>query len=175
MSQTQRGFTLLEMLVVVFIVGIVAAIAAPSWLSFVEKSQLTVANDKLYLGLRKAQSEAQHKRTVWQFSVRERDGAVEWATHPNSVTPAVAQWEALDSKSIQLDAESTFTSSAGVYYVRFDEGGNPHHLGRVTLSGKHFSMNKRCVIISTLIGAARKSQEQPTPDPTYTTRDRFCY
>jgi prepilin-type N-terminal cleavage/methylation domain-containing protein len=175
MTQSEKGFTLLESLVVIVMVGIVAAIAAPGWLNFVEKSQLTVGRDKLYLAMRKAQSEAQHKRTGWQFSVRERDGAVEWATHPNSVTPAVAQWEALDSKSIQLDAESTFTSSAGVYYVRFDEGGNPHHLGRVTLSGKHFSMNKRCVIISTLIGAARKSQEQPTPDPTYTTRDRFCY
>lgn len=174
MTQDQKGFTLLEALVVVVMVGIVAAIAAPGWLSFLEKSQLTVANDKLYLGIRQAQSEAQRKRTAWRYSVREHNGLVEWAVHPDSLT-TVAQWEAFDGGSIKIDSESTFASSAGVYYVRFDEGGNPHHLGRMTFSGKRFSSSKRCVIVSTLIGAARKSKEQPTPDPTYTTRDRFCY
>lgn len=172
MTQDQRGFTLLEALVVIVMLGIVAAIAAPGWLSFLEKTQLTVARDKLYLGIRQAQSEAQHKKTTRQFSVRERSGVVEWSVHPNA---GATQWEVLDAGSIKIDSESTFSSSAGVYYVRFDEDGNPDNLGRITLSGKRFSSNKRCVIISTMIGAARKSKEQPTPDPTYTARNRFCY
>lgn len=175
MTQAQKGFTLLEGLVVIVVAGILAAIIAPGWFNFVEKNQLTVANDTLYLGMRTAQSKAQSQKSVWQFSLREHNGLVEWAVHPNAVSPSAAQWEALDSRSIQIDAETTFVSSGGIYYVRFDENGNPHQLGRMALSGKRFSRNKRCVIISTLIGAARKSTEKPTPDPTYTARDRFCY
>lgn len=172
---SQKGFTLLEMFVVILGAGILAAIAAPGWMSFIEKSQLNVGRDKLYLGMREAQAIAQARRTVQQFSLREQDGFVEWAVHPMNVSPSVARWEQLDSKAIHIDSETTFVSTAGIYYVRFDEHGNPHRLGRMTLSGNRFSKNKRCVVISTLIGAARKAQDKPTPDPTYRTSDRFCY
>lgn len=178
MSQNQKGFTLLEALVVVVMMGTVAAIAAPGWLGFLERSQLTVTRDKLYLGIKNAQVQAQAKRTGWQFSVRERDGLLEWATHPQAISPLTAQWEALESQSIQIDqqpGETTFRKDGEAYYVRFDEHGDSRQLGRLTLSGKRFSKNKRCVIVSTLIGAARKSKEQSTPDPNYRSSDRYCY
>lgn len=173
--KSQKGFTLLEVLVVVLVVGLIAAIASPGWFSFLEKSRLTAARDQVHLGIREAQSEAQARGTSWQFSLRERNRVVEWATHPKNIPSSTAQWETLGAKSIRIDEETTFASAGGVYYVRFDEDGNPHRLGRVTLSGSRFSANKRCVVISTLIGAARKSKEQPAPDPNYRRRDRFCY
>lgn len=175
MLQDQRGFTLLEALVVIAMVGMVTAIAAPGWFGFLEKNRLTVASDKLYLVIREAQLEAQSKRTVWQFSLRERDDSIEWAVHPSAMPSSTVQWQTLESQSIRIDGETTFVSTSGTYYVRFDERGNPHRLGRVTLSGKRFPSNKRCVIISTVIGATRKAKEKPAPDPTYRTRDRFCY
>ena len=160
---------------VIVMIGAVAAIAAPGWLNSVERTRLTVGGDELYLGMREAQSEAQAKKTTWRFSLRERNGSIEWAAHPNSISPNAAQWKVIESQSIQIDEETTFISSGGIYYVRFDEDGNPHRLGRVTLSGRRFSNNKRCVIVSTLIGAMRKAKDRPTPDPSYRTRDRFCY
>lgn len=174
-ASNQKGFTLLEMLVVIIGMGILAAIAAPGWMSFVERSRLNVGRDKLYLGMRKAQTKAQAQRTVQQFSLRERDGFVEWAVHPMNVLPDASHWEQLDAKSIRIDSETTFVSAEEIYYVRFDEHGNPHRLGRITLSGSRFSENKRCVVVSTLIGAMRKAEDNPTPDPSYRTSDRFCY
>lgn len=174
-TSNQRGFTLLEMLVVIVGVGVVAAIAAPGWMSFMERSRLNVGRDELYLGMREAQSKAQARRSVQQFSLRERDGFIEWVVHSMDVLPDASRWEQLDSKSIHIDSETTFVSTAGTYYVRFDEHGNPHRLGRMTISGDRFSKNKRCVVISTLIGAARKAEDKPTPDPTYRASDRFCY
>jgi prepilin-type N-terminal cleavage/methylation domain-containing protein len=176
MTQAQKGFTLLELLVVIVMVGVVAAIAVPSWLSFWEKTQMTVARDQLYLGMREAQIKAQSQRTGYQFSVREQQGSIAWLVHSTTTTvPIAAQWTTVDSQSLKIDGETTLNSTSGTYYARFDEQGNPTQLGRLTLSAKRFSKNKRCVIISTLIGAARKSQERPTPDPTYTTGNRFCY
>lgn len=168
---TQKGFTLLEMLSVIFIVGVIAAIAAPSWLAFMEGKRLNVGRDELYLGLREAQTKAQRRGLDWQFSLRERNGAVEWATHPKSVPSAMAQWTALESTSLKIDDETTFATSGGTYYVRFDDDGNvQYRLGRVTLSSSRVPTLKRCVVVSTIIGAMRKSKEQSTP------RDgKLCY
>ncbi len=175
MFHNQKGFTLLEMLIVAVVIGIIAAVAGPGWFSFVEKNRLVAARDQLYLGIRQAQSEAQHKSTTWQFSLRERDELIEWAVHPTSVAFEDAQWRPVDARSIGIDNETTFVKSDGTYYVRFNRKGHPHRLGRLTLSGQRFSNQKRCVIVSTLIGAARKAKEQSKPDPNYRRRDRFCY
>lgn len=163
MLKTQTGFTLLEMLVVMVIGGIVAAIAAPSFLGVVESNRLTVGRDTLYLGLREAQIAAQRQNTIWQFSLRERDSLLEWATHPKSLSPQLAQWQSLDFRSVRIDGETTFATAGNVYYVRFDEDGNvQYRLGRITLSSEKNPNIKRCVIVSTIIGAMRKSKEQPT-------------
>lgn len=152
-------------------IGIVAAIAAPSWFGFLEGNRLTVASDKLYTGIRDAQMKSQRQRIAWQFSLRERDDLIEWAIHPKSMSPNLAQWESLESKSIQIDGETTFANSGGIYYVRFDEKGNvQYRLGRITLSSQQSSSAKRCVIVSTLIGAMRKSKEQSTPH-----NGKLCY
>ncbi len=163
MIATQKGFTLLETLVVIIGVGIVAAIAAPSWLSFIEGNRLTVARDELFLGIRDAQTKAHYQKTNWQFSLRERDGSLEWASHPKSVSLSAARWKTLESRTLQIDGETTFDrTTEGVYYIQFDHGGNIQlrHLGRVTLSSRNVPQVKRCLIASTVIGAMRKSKEQ---------------
>ncbi|MEO1387329.1 MAG: prepilin-type N-terminal cleavage/methylation domain-containing protein [Cyanobacteria bacterium J06634_6] len=175
----EKGFTLLEVLIVVSIIGLIAAIAAPTWFSFLEARRLSAVRDKLYVGMRDAQVKAQIQSAHWQFSVRESNGRIEWATHPESVDAQLAQWQKVeDSQSVQLDAETTFDkTSDDVRYIIFNDDGNTElrYLGRITLSAKNAPSIKRCVIASTIIGAFRKSKEQATPDPDYRRKDRFCY
>ena len=175
MTENQGGFTLLEVLVAVAIIGVLAGIIAPKYISFLERARLTSASDKIYLAIKEAQSEAQSHRSPWRLSIREHHGSIEWATHSNAVSYSEAQWKLLEIHSLQIDEETTFASAGGVYYIRFDEHGNPHRLGRITISGESLSNQKRCIVVSTLIGAMRKAKEQPLPDPSYRTRDRFCY
>jgi prepilin-type N-terminal cleavage/methylation domain-containing protein len=60
-SKRDGGFTLLEVLVIVLILGIFASIAAPSWLAFINRQRVRTVNDRVFQSLRLAQSEA--KRT----------------------------------------------------------------------------------------------------------------
>ncbi|NEP20124.1 MAG: prepilin-type cleavage/methylation domain-containing protein [Leptolyngbya sp. SIO4C1] len=150
-----------------------AAIAAPVWLRFIETRQVVAAQDKLYLGLRQAQSKAQQTSQTWRFAIRENAGTVEWATYPDGA--AATSWKTL-SKSVKIDAETSFQpSKSGVHSAIFDHEGNARVLGRMTLSGKTNSTVKRCVIVSTLLGTTRKAKERSTPDPNYRTRERYCY
>lgn len=52
------GFTLLEVLVVMIMVGILSAIAAPSWLGFVNNQRINTSQTKIFQAIKVAQSDS---------------------------------------------------------------------------------------------------------------------
>jgi type IV fimbrial biogenesis protein FimT len=58
MSQGIKGFTLIELMVVIALLGIMAALAAPSFASILEGRRLVGSADTLYAALQYARSEA---------------------------------------------------------------------------------------------------------------------
>lgn len=169
--RSNRGFTLTEMLLVIIVIGTLAAIAVPTWLTFVEVHRLNTAKDQVSLAMREAQSKATHEKLNWQASFREVDQVVQWAVHPASVTPASANWHNLDSH-VRLDTETNLESSNGVRQIKFDYRGNVSKppLGRITLSSKYGGKVKRCVIVSTILGAMRTAKEHSQPK-----EGNYCY
>jgi prepilin-type N-terminal cleavage/methylation domain-containing protein len=113
------GFTFLELLVVTAMMGILSAIAAPSWLSFTNVTRLKTAQDEIYFAMRQAQSQAKLQKLTWQTSFREQNGIVQWAVHPASISSDNATWNSLDA-SVRIDTETTLQQSGDVRRVQFN-------------------------------------------------------
>jgi prepilin-type N-terminal cleavage/methylation domain-containing protein len=60
--KSDGGFTLLELIVVVLVLGLLSSIAAPSWLAFINRQRVRTVNERVLQTLRSAQSEAKRSK-----------------------------------------------------------------------------------------------------------------
>lgn len=196
------GYTLLEILVVIVLIGILSAIAIPSWLAFIDTLRLNTAQDEVYRAIRQAQSEATKSKLTWQVSFRQQNGLIQWAVHPadvagefisNAVQADNSLWHSLEP-NIHIDQqrnslgknETTIRkqTSSGSWRILFNYQGCPVYemgnecthtslrtLRQINLSSKNGGTARRCVYISTIIGAMRMGKDHDEANEN----GKFCY
>jgi prepilin-type N-terminal cleavage/methylation domain-containing protein len=171
------GYTLIEVLVVIAIAGILAAIAAPSWLAFTNRQRLSASHSSAYTAIRSAQSNAKRDKLMWQVSFRNTSNTAQWVVHPTPPSAMTAAywdslpWQDFDSNvrivdDTELQPRTTLTKLSSVpepdvYRAEFNAKGQPNGLGemgRITLTTKTGG-RKVCVIISTLLGVLRSESD----------------
>lgn len=172
-SHQPTGFTMMELLVVVLITGILAAISAPSWLRFSDVQTLKAANQTAYNLIRQGQSQAMQQRRGYRVSFRTNGADLQYSIHPSNLSATSqgtsAQWQTFASNvNLQYKWGSIQTLGAGQYwYTEFDFNGNVERVrvpggsgmtGRVIFT-KANSTVYRCTYISTILGALRMDSD----------------
>ncbi|NEQ85203.1 MAG: prepilin-type N-terminal cleavage/methylation domain-containing protein, partial [Moorea sp. SIO2I5] len=102
-ANQDAGFTLLELIVVILLVGILSAIAAPSWLAFVNRQRVNKVNERVLSAIQEAQRQAKNKKLSYSVSFRmSEDEGPEAAVHQtkdnqgvDDNTPETFQWQSL--------------------------------------------------------------------------------
>jgi type II secretory pathway pseudopilin PulG len=140
---TTAGYTLLEQIIIVVIMGILSAIAAPAWLHFTNIQRLNHAQDQVYWEMQEANSNAKRDKLTWQVSFRKNSEDVfQFAIHqadasqfiPASVLNNPSLWENFDPNVVidesQNDRGKYETSlvkdgSSAYWRVQFNYWGCP--------------------------------------------------
>jgi len=190
------GFTMLETLIILLIIGIFIALVGPSWLMFINNQRLKLSLDRAYWAMELAQSNAKRDKIAWQASFKEVGENVQVAVHQADIAPAQVpanQWKNLEPQ-IQIDTEETTVlqvnesnqqkENGTIRRVMFNYQGCPvsrsYHdctqtsiaaKGTLTLYHPNLTKSQRCIIISTLLGHKRTSKRQLKPNAN----KRYCY
>jgi prepilin-type N-terminal cleavage/methylation domain-containing protein len=157
---TTSGFTLIEMLVVVIIVGILASIAAPDWFAYLMGRRVVTVRDELRQAMEQAQATAITKRetqTVYFYPDADLPTiAVGGGSTPaNSVTQEVVGSDGVRPGMIAISttADSVAFDYRGAIISPNITDGSPL-IVEVTPGGG-IGGRRSCVIVQTILGNFR--------------------
>ncbi len=200
----EQGFTLVEMLIVIVIIGILGGIAVVTWQGFLDRQQLTQSSDRLFRTLKSTRETAKYRHLPWQVSIRQGANRVEFATHPadpdHFIPMAIwndpQQWEQLapgvrvdlendlGGKETNLDATSIADQSAWSFL--FNHQGCPVQkiqnsctdvveLGRLGLRIEGGSDGSYVLRRCILFSTVLGSMRQGRGHPKQDDKKRYCY
>lgn len=132
-AKGDAGFTMIEMIVVVIIIAVLSAIAAPGWMAFTNQQRVSKVNDALFSAIQQAQSEAKLKKLSYSVSFKtDTDKSLKVAIYQQTTpAPSTLPWQALGKNldvrpgQVLLITNVTSANTAGTTLAAVTDSTNP--------------------------------------------------
>lgn len=155
------GFTMVEVLVAVVIIGILSAIAVPSWMQLMTNQRVSRAQEEAYQAFREARFNAERERRPWQAELRQNNNRVEVAVHATTNAP---NWQPLTNDAEQIALNNCNNQN---FVVQFQDDGTVDDTnigcgggGNTPVGISFIPSNQQqpiqCVHVETILGALRQ-------------------
>lgn len=156
------GFTLIEMLATIVVIGIIAAIAAPNFLGLLNRNRVNEAARQVEGALREAQRQALRRGKQCSININETNKIIS-----NPTTNGCLLSSRNLNNSIQLDSSRTTITFSGKGNITID-GSNPTPVLVVSMSNG--TDLQRCVVLDNVLASLRTGEYSGTiPDPPVST------
>lgn len=142
--ESDRGFTLVEMLVVLIIVGVISAVASPNLLGLLNRYRVRQAKQTLVGAIKEAQRQAMRQGKVCRVSINSNSNTIT-GTPPDCL---------LSRRKIDDNITIRSNIPGAIPNISFSFRGSTTKMGTIVLSSANTQLQE-CFVISLGTGIAR--------------------
>ena len=177
-NDNNAGFSLIELMVVILMAGILAAIAAPSWQTFTTRQRIKSVNTQILQAIKTTQAEAKRNQSDYVLEFKLDGDPLKYSIYKDVKPPALPDKQpqslsldgAIKENMLEIYSQADGTArntipfkSDGTVDIDLKDTGKNTDGFSVVVYPKDSPKSRNCIIVQTILGATRTAEG--TDDP----------
>jgi prepilin-type N-terminal cleavage/methylation domain-containing protein len=181
-NDNNAGFSLIELLVVILMAGVLAAIAAPTWQTFTTRQRIKSVNTQILQAIKTTQAEAKRNQSDYVLEFKRDGDPLKYSIYKNGTADPPKQSLSLDGaikeNMLEIYSQVQGTERNKIPFksdgtldedeldkdnIKIEDTGKNTDGFRVVVYPKDSPDSRNCIIVQTILGATRTAEG--TDDP----------